>query len=789
MCRRKLATVRLLSPTLVVVLAGSAASAFEDKCTKNSGTALRFDAPGRIVAAPPVTLDVGMPVEVTVEEDMPRVHDQVLAVLGRHLESLRGIKKILDKWPYPYPYLLLGVDKLDFQQVQLRLCSAAQTLVESKRPHPASEPAEYRLTGGERTRYTSLLSDSGCPGVARGDGLTIPFPSFAADSEVLSVHAACLDDNGGRLPKTTLPLTTYCPSAKPNEPGFFVDQLPPVPTGCAQETYELRVDDPFVAGVRDFVRDHPMPAEVRSAIDTARLKILEGTSPSPDTLLKDLAPLRECLADEKTTDWRVAVTNCPQVAAKPKTPGGKLTEADVVAAVSIKTAAIEGATADIQLALLELGAKPKVANWVAQWLWLTAGQPQLDPFRSNVAASRENLKARKADLAAVDGRLESLQSFAVQVRTPAAVTELMTTLGSLRVQRDLIKDQIAELEKDMADQSAPWVHDLLLYRGLLFPSTPGGALVGHHDHGLFGATMVALMQHHDAAAQYTVMGAGPVREVRETERVFVLVENELLDTPLKIEVTVTPIKLDLTPFSEQAALSAEHSRAIVKAPSWTAAREAFLKKYDELEALYRLAVEQVRAPVAWQAVADDTPDLTTRNIAYEAPAIAPATVAYTITRGKGESAETVWKGQYRLNKLYWLRLRSGLTFSRLERSGFTAKETGGFTEKRGRYGADGTFGAQFYPFGKRDIRNPTREERGWPVAYVGFSMKAPLSNLYLGAGWEPIAGVTAIVGKHVGRGQRLENEAVRDVWPSDWFTSVIFDVDFFKRLFSLKLEL
>jgi hypothetical protein len=188
-------------------------------------------------------------------------------------------------------------------------------------------------------------------------------------------------------------------------------------------------------------------------------------------------------------------------------------------------------------------------------------------------------------------------------------------------------------------------------------------------------------------------------------------------------------------------------------------------------------------------VDDDTPERTTRNIAYETPATAPATVAYTITRGKGETAEVVWKGEYRFNRLYRLRLRTGLTFSRLERSEFKAEQGGGFTETRGRHGADGTFGAQFYVFGRRDIRNPSLKDRAWPVAYVGFSMKKPLQNLYIGGGWEPVAGITAIVGKHVGRGQALENGAVRDLWPSDYFASIIFDVDFFKRLFGLRLDL
>jgi hypothetical protein len=735
-----------------------------------------------MVAAPPATLAVGSTVEVTVEEDIGRVHEQVVALLGRHLDSLTNLKRIVDKWPSPSPHLLLGVGKEEFQRVQAGLCDAGQALVDSERHTRGT----HVLTASERVRYSSLLTDSGC---ARGTGNAAPIqlPAFAANREVLAVRVQCLDENGGRQPETTVPLTTYCPAPKPEEAGYFIAHLPAVPAGCVRKTYELRVDEPFVDGVRDFARDHPMPPEVRSAIDATRLRVLHGSSPSPDEVLEGVHPLRECLADEKTKDWPVAAATCPQLGAKPTGGGGKPTEADLVGAAMAKSDALEAATRALQIALSDLGSRP-VADWVTQWLWLTSGQPRLDPFQSRVGTLRDLLKARTAELSAIEARLESLQSFTVQLQTPSAVTELMTHLGTLRGQRDLLKRQINQLEGDVADQTAPWLQDSLLYRGLLFPSVAGGPLAGHHDYGLFGRPMVALMQHHDAAGQYMVMGAGPVREVRETERVFVLVENERVDTPLKIEVTVTPITLDLTHLSEEAARSTEKHGAPV-ARSWTGARDALIKRHDELDLLFRLAVEQLRPPVAWRAIADDTPELTTRNIAYEAPASAPATVAYTITKGKGDSAETVWKGGYRFNKLYWLRLRAGLTFSWLERSEFTETEDGAFTEKRGRYGADGTFGAQLYPFGRRDIRNPTRGERLWPVAYIGLSMKDPLNNFFLGGGWEPVAGLTAIVGKHVGRSQKLENGAVRDAWPSAWFTSVIFDVDFFKRLFSLKLDL
>ena len=203
--------------------------------------------------------------------------------------------------------------------------------------------------------------------------------------------------------------------------------------------------------------------------------------------------------------------------------------------------------------------------------------------------------------------------------------------------------------------------------------------------------------------------------------------------------------------------------------------------------MVRISEQQTGLPsIPVSTPEDTTPLFISRIVPHDTPS-APSEVAYNIKVEKEGGTETqVGEGSYRLNKLYHLRLRTGLLYSHLQTTDYTIGDNGQVTENIERHGADGTFGVQVYPWA-RDIRS--NRGRGLPLFFLGLSMDEPTENLFPGIGWEPWSGVSILGGYHLGRNERLVREGgvpsgVKESWDGDWFLSLTVDVDFFKRLFS-----
>ena len=171
---------------------------------------------------------------------------------------------------------------------------------------------------------------------------------------------------------------------------------------------------------------------------------------------------------------------------------------------------------------------------------------------------------------------------------------------------------------------------------------------------------------------------------------------------------------------------------------------------------------------------------------------APASVSYTIQTKRGTTTTDVWKGEYRRNKLYRVRLRAGIVYSFLRARDYEIVEDPDTKKKEAmkdepHHGVDATFGVQIY-FKRKDIRS--NEGRDIPVLYLGSSVADPGKNLYAGLGLEVVEGMTLMGGVHLGRVEKLveENNIPVDtepVWKVNGFASVSFDVTFFKQLFAL----
>lgn len=751
---------------LLASMASAPLSAQSGSCALLSAgeVEITLDAQGKLVASPPLCLFEGGTLMFKVAEDSKSKEAFVVRDLELYLGALTGTAKLRKEVEdnSVLRFKLLGLSSRDLDDVHSEICRRARFLASG-------------LSNGGAT-FDTRLDELQC---ARNASMPSP-PTFVAPEKPADYNFSvrCF----GRAGNLQARLNTTAANVN----GFFTFMSDAVPKDCARVEYELRRTDPLVGRAKQWAEQQQISLALRKLIQDG----LEGldTPPRPKDVVKNYNDFGACLKiavqpilDNPATADRDLALQKARACELPEGTSLDRAQAEVDQALATIRAIVRGVT----LQSVREG-------WAKRWLWLTGGVPRLNPFQFVSAATRldAQIKNDTATLADLEAQVATFELIATNkglaITSLANLPAELKPFAEVRLKRDQLKKGLEQARQSLAGLNESGDSDDLLYRGQLYVSQGGRAF------SLRGGPSFAVMQHHDAQQDYLVMSPRTVQEIRETERLYILAENEKEDTKLKAAVTVTRPSTDTSAISAEAALSRVAASGVGPADvDPLAPFLAIFNSYNELVATLAFLEEQLDVPpLPFSPAEDKSPALITRLVPHEIPSNPPAQVSYTIQKKDGEKLEDVWKGEYRVNKLYRIRLKAGLVYSELETSDFTI--TGATVqEQRDRHGVDGTFGVQIYPFGRRDIRNPGPRDRLLPVVFLGFSMKSPKDDLYAGLGFEPWPGVTVLYGHDYGRGEKMVtgsdgNQQTRSRWDHAPFYSVLIDVDFFRQLFGLK---
>ncbi|HEX7830087.1 MAG TPA: hypothetical protein VF787_10535 [Thermoanaerobaculia bacterium] len=690
---------------------------------------LQFDRDGRLLGNPPnVVSNRNLCYEIRTAPDL--ADTQRAEVADLLLKAALTIHRAGELTP-PFDYGLVLARK---QQIRATYCAKARELVNQLGSSVKKAELEIRLGDGR-----CLATDTFTSGF---------LPDFNFGVASYRGRVACRDAS----PSADEQAATLDPST-----GLAHVALT-MPRGCREVSYELRFERPLPSAVEEWAARHPMPDDLRLKATEARRQFSEqGHAVPVATTLEKFKKVHGCVASE--------LARQPPDESTLMTCVEKTTAADAIAAFRTATTEIGGHINRL-VPIFNPLASQITANWVEKWLWLTEGQPSINPLRfARLSAAGKELETYKTDLVATNARIAATERIAAGLRIsdPVKFAELQTAIAADQVKRETLTAAITKTTTEIQGLEAKLVRDSFLYDGLLFPS--GGE---------------TYMQHHDAKSSFTVMGT-PVAEVIETRRVIVMVENADSAAQFKIVQTVTPIASDRTQLTDELSLSRTASAA--PGPTVTGAALTFKIQYEFLRAISAITESQLTgSEVPLRFGKDETPALVTKLVPHDVPGPAPAKVEYTIKRIDGTTETEVAKQSYRLNRLYRVRFRTGLMFSTLKTTEVKG-EGDARKEIESEHGADAVFGIQTYIGARRDIRNLDRKAFS---VFTGFGVRDFTHNALLGIGWEATAGVTLTTGIHAGRSQKKRGEGVEDQWRGRPFFAVTFDVDLFKQLLGIK---
>lgn len=447
-----------------------------------------------------------------------------------------------------------------------------------------------------------------------------------------------------------------------------------------------------------------------------------------------------------------------------------------------------------QLTLADL--KKKIAEGKKTLLELTAKQEAFDKIALNQGFKLDRLSWNADEAAPPDPNTKKQSVNIVDELGPAAQNIKEKNTRTL---------EIAENEKKLAVLEEQNKTDTFLYRGSLIVTAGKPHII---------------MQNHDARNKFFIMGREYLSQIDEQSRLYVIIQNALSNLDMSAQTKITPIDKDESPITQDILLTQGpkpkdmktmqmESKISVDQKNLNGCFESpippppkknecckhiyFLKAYNRLAKELEFLNTQLDAPdFPLTLQADTTPKFVSYVVPMEPPQQAPAIVEYTLKAMEDKTEKEKWQGQYRYNKLYRFRLKTGLTYSNFKKDDFTTaqNDTTGLKKlklDRSVYGTDISFGLQCFPFKKRNLYD---RKYFYPVLYTGFSVREVMENVYLGAGFEPYSGITLLYGIQVGREDclikgRKGKLYVEDHWDHFEFFSILFDVQLFNLLFGL----
>ncbi|WP_264529231.1 hypothetical protein [Flavobacterium sp. N502540] len=409
-----------------------------------------------------------------------------------------------------------------------------------------------------------------------------------------------------------------------------------------------------------------------------------------------------------------------------------------------------------------------IKSWFLDWMWLTKGLPTTNPF--DYQAQPLIAGSSNAEPAKVTEKEKALvETFDAMVAKEAF--KLTSLSGSLDKDLEVISGIKARLKAESKAIPATNSSDTYWYSGIV---------------KITGEKQNNYMISHDAAENYLLM-TDPLKEVTEKDQVSIFTQNKKEGDPTKIQVIPTAITSDDGQITEEIepTFSFNDQGTAPQNPELL----LFLKNYQlfekKIEFLQSLKVEP-KLPVLFAKSA--SPIYKTENLNYNTVFDAPQRLDYTLSTGTKDAPVEVFKGNFRVNKLYNVRFKAGMVFSNLKIKDYTKNSDNSFSLTEDRAGIDGTFGVQIF-FCKTDIRDiNVWKGKVSPFLYTGFSMKDITESFYPGVGLEIFSGVSVAYILHVGRSEVLTGSGnvpsqIEHKWVAGSGISILVDGAFFVNLF------
>lgn len=555
------------------------------------------------------------------------------------------------------------------------------------------------------------------------------------------------NSNGNFISKQTLPFKANIPDPKVKEYKFVSeDELQLKPLGATLIKYELREKN----GLYSMIQEQLKGADVNhqqqvlmNVLNSIKKKAGITYFAAYDTLLEKVKTAKKFLADTSAKN----TINTAWVINAQKSLIHFEKETDTI--------------------LLDLK-NDAIKNWFFSWTWLTKGYPKVNPFEFQA-------KLLFPDQGGANKVSEKEKALVEMYDALVAKEAFKTTTISPTLAKDLepIADIKARIKAEAAAVSTTNNADILWNQGE-FRLSPTENEENY-------------MVIHDAADQYRL--ATPVlREVTENQKVFIYTANNKPGNPIKIEVVPTSIGNDQAQISEEYFLSALRDTAgntgdLVKQT------KAFLTEFDKVSK----KVEFLKAlnaapkfPILLQK--STTPIYRMDPNIYNTVFQAPQMVEYKLFTGPADKQVEVFKGNFRVNKLYRIRFKAGLLYSGFKVASYTQQPDNSYTQKEEPAGIDGSFGLQIF-FCRTDMRKlDISKGKVAPFLYAGLSMKNITQNFYPGLGFEIFSGLSVVYIQHIGRTQVLTANGqlplkVANRWRSGPGAALLIDPSMFTNLF------
>ncbi|RXM44168.1 hypothetical protein BOW57_09770 [Flavobacterium sp. YO64] len=418
-------------------------------------------------------------------------------------------------------------------------------------------------------------------------------------------------------------------------------------------------------------------------------------------------------------------------------------------------------------AMLDNLRSKNIKSWFLNWMWLSKGLPTTNPFEYQaqpLISSPSNSQAAKV----TDKEKALVETFDALVAKEAF--KLTSISGSLDKDLEVISDIKARLKAESKAIPSTNSSDIYWYSGIV---------------KITSEKQNNYMISHDAAENYLLM-TDPLKEITEKDHVSIFTQNKKEGDPTKIQVIPTAITSDIGLITEEGSKSYLSDQGdgginddVLK----------FLEKYQllnkKIEFLQSLKVEP-KLPVLFAK--SSSPIYKTENLNYNTVFDAPQRLDYTLSTGTAAAPVEVFKGNFRVNKLYNIRFKAGMVFSNLKVKDYTKNPDNSFSLTEDRAGIDGTFGVQIF-FCKTDIRDINIwKGKVSPFLYTGFSMKDITESFYPGVGLEIFSGVSVAYILHVGRSEVLTGSGnvpsqIEHKWVTGSGISILVDGAFFVNLF------
>lgn len=410
----------------------------------------------------------------------------------------------------------------------------------------------------------------------------------------------------------------------------------------------------------------------------------------------------------------------------------------------------------------------QVRSWMLNWMWLSKGLPATNPFDFQAQLLFPGTSVAMGKVTEKEKAL--VETFDALVAKEAfKLTSLSPTLDK---DLDAIAGIKARLKAEGAAGSVNNNSDIYWYSGTIKVTNEESK---------------SYMISHDAANQYMLM-TKPLEEVTEDDRVFIFTQNKKAGDPTRIEVTPTAITSDIGKTTEELRLSAVLSdlgtpRGILgQVVDFLNAYIVLNRKIEFIESLKTAP----KLPVLFTK--STTPVYQAEPLIYNTVFDAPQRIDYTLTTGPTDKPVQVFKGDFRVNRLYHLRFKAGMVYSWLKTEDYTKNADNSFSVIEDRAGIDGVFGVQIFPW-KIDIRDVNNSKwKNRLFVYAGFSMKNITQNFYPGAGFEIFSGVSLAYILHVGKTEVLAGTSnmasqIENKWVTGSGVSILVDGEFFVNLF------